>query len=148
MGLQLVYAALSLYGWYEWLYGGENRTELAVSRVPRRQLPLLAVIAVAIAALLGTIAHRYTNASWPYLDASLTAVSLVAQWMMTRKLLENWALWIAVDLVYVPLLAYKGLYAFALLYLVFLGLAIAGHVEWRRSLRGQTAEGRRQSSPA
>src|SRR6476620_3615706 len=137
MGLQVVYAALSLYGWYEWLYGGENRTELAVSRVPRRQLPLLVVIAVAIAALLGTIAHRYTNASWPYLDASLTAVSLVAQWMMTRKLLENWALWIAVDLVYVPLLAYKGLYAFALLYLVFLGLAIAGHVEWRRSWRAR-----------
>jgi nicotinamide mononucleotide transporter len=135
MGLQLVYAALSLYGWYEWLYGGANRTELAVSRVPRRLLPLLVVIAVAIAALLGTIAQRYTNASWPYLDATLTAVSLVAQWMMTRKLLENWALWIAVDLVYVPLLAYKGLYAFALLYLVFLGLAIAGHVEWRRSLR-------------
>ena len=135
MGLQVVYFVLSLYGWYEWLYGGENRTELAVSRVPRRLLPLLVVIAVAIAALLGTIAHRYTNASWPYLDASLTAVSLVAQWMMTRKLLENWALWIAVDLVYVPLLAYKGLYAFALLYLVFLGLAIAGHVEGRRSWR-------------
>ena len=135
MGLQFVYAALSLYGWYEWLYGGENRTELPVSRVPRGRIPLLAVIAVATTALLGTIAWRYTNASWPYLDATLTAVSLIAQWMMTRKLLENWALWIAVDLVYVPLLAYKGLYAFALLYVVFLGLAIAGHVEWRRSWR-------------
>jgi nicotinamide mononucleotide transporter len=139
MGLQIVYALLSLYGWYEWLYGGANRTELAVSRTPRHLVPLLAAAALVVALLLGTIAWRYTNASWPYLDASLTAVSLVAQWMMTRKYLENWALWIAVDVIYVPLLAYKGLYAFAALYLVFLGLAVAGHIEWRRSLRHNEA---------
>jgi nicotinamide mononucleotide transporter len=135
MGLQLVYAALSLYEWYEWLYGGENRTELAVSRVPRRLLPLLVVIAVAIAALLGTIAHRYTNASWPYLDASLTAVSLVAQWMMTRKLLENWIVWISVDVFYVGMFVYKGLCVTAVLYAVFLGLATKGWIDWRRSMR-------------
>jgi len=139
MGLQFVYAALSVYGWYEWLHGGENRSELPVSRTPLRQVPLLVVIGAVTAVVLGTIAARYTNASWPYLDASLTAASLVAQWMMTRKLLENWALWIAVDIVYVPLLAYKHLYVFALLYLVFLGLAVAGHVEWRRSLRARLA---------
>jgi nicotinamide mononucleotide transporter len=135
MGLQFVYAALSVYGWYEWLHGGENKTELPVSRTPSRYVPWLVLIGAAAAAILGTIAARYTNASWPYLDASLTAASLVAQWMMTRKLLENWALWIAVDVVYVPLLAYKRLYEFAVLYLIFLGLAVAGHVEWRRSLR-------------
>ena len=137
MGLQVIYAALSLYGWYEWLYGGENRTELPVTRTSRRLVPLLVAIAAIGALGLGTLSSRLTNASWPYLDASLTATSLVAQWMMTRKLLENWALWIAVDVIYVPLLAYKHLYAFALLYLVFLGLAIAGHVEWRRSLRAR-----------
>ena len=140
MGLQVVYAVLSLYGWYEWLYGGENRTELPVSRTPRRLVPLLVAIAVVIAAVLGTLSHRLTDATLPYLDASLTAASLVAQWMMTRKLLENWALWIAVDIVYVPLLAYKQLYAFSVLYLIFLGLAVAGHREWRRSLRAR-AEG-------
>ncbi|MBV9879545.1 MAG: nicotinamide mononucleotide transporter [Gemmatirosa sp.] len=139
MGLQVVYAALSLYGWYEWLYGGENRTELPVTRTPSRQVPLLVAIAVVVALALGTLSSRLTNASWPYLDASLTAASLVAQWMMTRKLLENWAVWIAVDVVYVPLLAYKHLYAFAVLYVIFLGLAIAGHVEWRRSWRSRLA---------
>jgi nicotinamide mononucleotide transporter len=147
MGLQFVYAALSVYGWYEWLHGGENRTELPVSRTPRRIVPVLVVIGVAAAALLGTLSARLTNASWPYLDASLTAASLVAQWMMTRKLLENWALWIAVDVVYVPLLAVKHLYEFAVLYLIFLGLAIAGHVEWRRSLRARLA-GLTPASPA
>jgi nicotinamide mononucleotide transporter len=137
MGLQVVYAALSVYGWYEWLHGGENRTELPVSRTPLRQVPLLVLSGGVAAVILGTIAARYTNASWPYLDASLTAASLVAQWMMTRKLLENWALWIAVDVVYVPLLAYKHLYEFAILYVIFLGLAVAGHVEWSRSLRAR-----------
>jgi nicotinamide mononucleotide transporter len=139
MGLQVVYAALSVYGWYEWLHGGEDRTELPVSRTPRRLVPLLVGIGVVTAALLGTLSARLTNASWPYLDASLTAASLIAQWMMTRKLLENWALWIAVDVVYVPLLAVKHLYEFAVLYVIFLGLAIAGHVEWRRSLRDRLA---------
>ena len=139
MGLQVVYAALSLYGWYEWQHGGENRTELHVSRTPRRQVPALVLVGLVAAVILGTVSARLTDASWPYLDASLTAASLVAQWMMTRKLLENWVVWIAVDVVYVPLLAVKHLYEFAFLYLIFLGLAVAGHVEWRRSLRARLA---------
>src|ERR1051325_11636190 len=65
MGMQFVYAALSVYGWYEWLHGGENRTELPVSRTPARQVPLLVVVGAAAAVVLGTIAARYTNASWP-----------------------------------------------------------------------------------
>jgi nicotinamide mononucleotide transporter len=86
--------------------------------------------------------HRRARAQpgWvPWTDATLTAASLVAQWMMTRKLLGNWLVWIAVDVVYVPLLAYKGLYAFAILYAVFLGLAVKGYVDWRRDLRGRAA---------
>jgi nicotinamide mononucleotide transporter len=139
MGLQVVYALLSVYGWYEWLHGGENRSELPVSRTPRRQVPLLRVIGTLGAVVLGTLSARYTSASLPYLDASLTSASLVAQWMMTRKLLENWAVWIAVDVIYVPLLVYKGIPEYALLYTVFLGLAVAGHVEWGRSLRARRA---------
>lgn len=139
-GLQLVYFALSLYGWYEWLYGGEHRTELPVSATPARQWPALALTAAAGTLALGTLTTRYTdvlqhNAPWvPWTDAALTAVSLVAQWMLTRKRVENWALWIAVDVVYVPLLAYKRLWAFAALYAVFLALAAKGHVDWRRDL--------------
>ncbi|HZF68712.1 MAG TPA: nicotinamide riboside transporter PnuC [Gemmatirosa sp.] len=138
-GLQLVYAALSVYGWYEWKYGGADRSELPVSRTPRRLVPRLALLVVATALVVGYVSARYTDAAVPWLDASLTAVSLCAQWMMTRKLLGNWTLWIAVDLVYVPLLASKGLWAFAALYVVFLGLAAQGHVQWRRALRAREA---------
>jgi nicotinamide mononucleotide transporter len=133
-GLQLVYAALSVYGWWEWKYGGADRTELPVSRTPRRLVPLLAALVLAGALGLGWASARYTDAAVPWLDAALTAVSLCAQWMMTRKLLGNWALWIAVDVVYVPLLASRGLWAFAALYVVFLALAAQGHVRWRRDL--------------
>ena len=146
-GLQFVYFALSVYGWYEWLYGGAGRTELAVSETPRRQWPLLVTLGALGAVALGVLTTRFTdvlqhNAPWvPWTDATLTAISLVAQWMMTRKLVENWALWIAVDVVYVPLLVYKRLFAFAVLYAVFLALAVRGHVDWWRDLRSRRALG-------
>ncbi len=139
MGLQFVYFVLSVYGWYEWRYGGANRTELPVTRTPRRQVPILVACGVFGALALGTLSARYTDASLPWIDGTLTAVSLVAQWMMTRKLVENWAVWIAVDVIYVPMLAYKRLFAFAVLYAVFLVLALRGHVDWWRDLRGGAA---------
>jgi nicotinamide mononucleotide transporter len=140
MGLQVIYVVLSLYGWYQWLYGGKNRTELQVSRTPRRVAFLLIVIGVAAAGSLGSLLHRTTNAALPYLDSATTATSLVAQWMMTRKLLENWLVWVAVDVVYIGMFIYKSLYITAGLYLVFLILSATGYFRWRRSLEQHGAE--------
>ena len=137
MGLQVVYVVLSCYGWWEWLYGGADRTALHVSRVSAREAGILLVLGVAFAAALGTFLHRSTDAALPWMDASLTSASLVAQWLMTRKRLENWALWIAADAVYVGMFVFKGLRLTAVLYAIFLVLAVLGHVEWRRSLRTQ-----------
>jgi nicotinamide mononucleotide transporter len=134
MGLQVVYFVLSLYGWYEWLYGGENRTELHVSRASRTLGVRLFAIGVASTALLGTVLARFTDAALPYVDSATASTSLVAQWMMTRKILENWAVWVAVDVVYIGMFIYKGLYLTTLLYTVFLVLAIMGYVQWKRSL--------------
>jgi len=129
-----VYFALSLYGWYEWLYGGENRTELRVSRTPRALGIRLAIIGVACAAVLGTLLARFTDAALPYIDSATTSTSLVAQWMMTRKILENWSVWVAVDVVYIAMFIFKRLYLTAGLYAVFLVLAVMGYVRWKRSL--------------
>lgn len=139
MGLQAVYAVLSIYGWYQWLYGGAGHTRLRVSRTSRRLGFALAGLAVGGAVLLGTLLYRNTDASLPFLDSLLTSTSLVAQWMMTRKLLENWAVWIAVDVLYVGMFIYKELYVTTVLYAVFLGLAIKGWIEWKRSLQAQPA---------
>jgi nicotinamide mononucleotide transporter len=135
MGLQVVYFALSLYGWYNWLHGGQRRSVLHVSRAsPRLLLPLLALVAVCSYSL-GYVLATHTDAVLPYLDSALTVASLAAQWLMTRKVLECWLLWIAVDVVYVPMFVSRGLPATALLYAVFLVLAVLGFIEWRRSFR-------------
>jgi nicotinamide mononucleotide transporter len=134
MGLQVVYAVLSLYGWYEWRFGGEGRTELRVTRTPRQLGALLTLIAAVGSALLGTLLRHTTDAALPFMDSFLSSTSLVAQWMMTRKLLENWLVWIFVDVLYVGMFLFKGLYLTAGLYAVFLALAVRGYLDWRRSM--------------
>jgi nicotinamide mononucleotide transporter len=134
MGLQVVYIIISFYGWYEWLYGGKDRTGLKVSRTPRRLGVALVGIGVISACLLGTLLHRTTNAALPYLDSATTSTSLVAQWMMTKKLLENWPVWVAVDVVYIGMFIYKSLYVTAALYLVFLVLSVMGYRQWKATL--------------
>ena len=134
MGLQVIYAFLSLYGWYEWLYGGEHRTVLHVSRTTPRLAALLALIGLAGAGALGLFLRGATDAALPFMDALLSSTSLVAQWMMTRKKVENWIVWIAVDVLYVGMFTFKHLYITAVLYLVFLILAVRGWIDWRRSL--------------
>ena len=137
MGLQTVYLVLSIYGWYNWLHGSAEKTELRVSRASPRLLAMLGASNLVAWVLLAAILRR-TDAALPWLDALLTTTSLVAQWMMTRKILQNWILWIAVDIVYVPMFMSQRLYATALLYAAFLGLAVMGFVEWRRSIVVQT----------
>lgn len=134
MWLQVVYAVLCLYGWYAWLHGGAEHGALEVSRTPRRWRWPLLLLGSAGAALLGFLLQRRTDASLPYWDSSTTAFSLVAQWMQTRKWLENWLVWIVVDVVYVGMYLYKHLLPTAALYTVFLALAVMGVREWRKSL--------------
>ena len=134
MGLQVVYFILSLYGWYEWLYGGKGHTELRVSRTSVRTSAVLVAIAVVGWTALSRITARLPGVALPSLDAALATASLIAQWMMTRKLLENWTLWVVVDIAYVGMFIFKGLYLTATNYAVYLLLAVLGHVAWKRSL--------------
>src|SRR4051812_14731955 len=109
MGLQVVYFVLSLYGWYEWLYGGAGKTELPVSRTSTHTWLALTMIGIVFWAFDGWFTSRMPGAVVPYIDAATATTSLVAQYMLTRKLLENWIVWIAVDAVYVALLIWRGL---------------------------------------
>lgn len=133
MGLQVIYLLMSIYGWYNWLHGGEQHSVLRVSRATPRLLILLAVLVISGSLALGATLYAHTNAAIPFLDSALVATSLAAQWLMTRKILENWLLWIAVDIVYVPMFISRRLYATAVLYAVFLILAMLGYFSWRRS---------------
>jgi nicotinamide mononucleotide transporter len=134
MGLQVVYAVISVYGWHHWLRGGSQGGELRVARMPARWWAPVIVLTIAGGWGVGHLLASSTDAAIPYLDAGLTAVSLAAQWMLSRKYVENWLLWILVDIVYVPTFVSRGLVPTAVLYAVFLVLAIAGWRRWRRSL--------------
>ena len=132
-GLQMFYLAISVYGWYEWLHGGENRSRLHVSKATSRVWVVSAAFGLVFWIALGVLTSQVRGVSLPFLDSALTTLSVIAQIMMTRKILENWILWIIADIVYVPMYVFKRLHPTAGLYAVFLLLAIIGLVEWRRS---------------
>ncbi len=139
MGLQAVYIVLAAYGWWHWLHGGANRGTLRVSRVPTREIVLLGLAFAGGTAALATLLARATDASLPLADSALTAASLVAQYMMTRKYVECWLVWIVADAAYVAMFIYKSLWPTAVLYLLFTILAVVGWRQWRALLREQPA---------
>lgn len=137
-GLQVVYIALGLQGWYLWLRGGENRTPLRVERASRRLLA--GVAAFVVAATVGLMFFfRYVNDAAPFLDAFTTALSLGAQYLLNRKAVENWWLWITADVVYIYLYAVRELHLTAVLYFVFLCLCVAGLRSWLKTIAAQRA---------
>ena len=135
MGLQVVYFVLSIYGWYEWLYGGEGtHGALRVANIAAHVDGAVGDRRGRSGPRSAAITSRLPGAAVPYLDAATATTSLVAQYMMTRKLLENWIVWIVVDVVYVAMFIWRGLYLTAANYAIYLGLAVLGYVAWKRSL--------------
>ncbi len=135
--LQFYFLFTAFYGWYFWLKKKKEDDKPVVSINFKEWL--LAILAVVILSfILGMLLARYTNTNVPYEDGFCTAMSLVAQIMLTRKIIQNWILWIIVDICYVPLLIYKGLNLYALLYGILVILAIKGYLDWRKTYREQT----------
>ncbi|HEV8197009.1 MAG TPA: nicotinamide riboside transporter PnuC, partial [Gemmatimonadales bacterium] len=132
-GIQVFFAAVSVYGWYEWLHGGAHKTELKVSRTPPRLAGIL--VAVGLLGWLGLfLILRLVDDASPLLDAFFFASSLVAQWMMARKLAECWLLWIAINCISVPFFFLQHIYPTMVQYAVFLVLAVMGRSQWKASL--------------
>ncbi|HCT55844.1 MAG TPA: nicotinamide riboside transporter PnuC [Gemmatimonas aurantiaca] len=139
-GLQVVYFVLSLYGWWHWWRGGPTADTLPVTRTSRALAFRLSLIGVITWLLLWTITARIPGAALPHIDSALVAASLIAQWMMTRKLAENWLVWIVVDIIYVGVFINRQLPLTAVLYAVFFALAVSGHMQWRASWRNAQAD--------
>jgi nicotinamide mononucleotide transporter len=138
-GLQAVYVAVSVYGWYQWLHGGAGHGRLEVSRTPVSWAVALGVTGIATSLVLGIVLRDRTDDALPFADGAVTAFSLVAQWMATRKWLENWLLWIVLNVSNIAICLSQALYPMAALYAFFLVLAVFGFREWSRSMRGAAA---------
>lgn len=148
-GLQIVFIALAAYGWWTWTHGGGPGTSvLPVRGTPRAEGAwLLAAGAVGTLALT-LLLSRATDSTVPFWDALTTSLSLMATYGQSRKRVESWWLWIAADLVYIPLYAHKGLYLTSLLYVGFLGLCVAGLRSWRRDMAAGPGPADTTGSPA
>ncbi|MHC6225488.1 nicotinamide riboside transporter PnuC [Pseudomonas sp. X10] len=132
MLLQVVYAALQLYGWWQWTRPDRVEDARRVTRLGTT--PLLAGLGAGLllSLALGSAMATWTDAAQPWLDAALTGFSLVAQLWMAQKRLQCWPLWVVLDVLFVGLFLYKAMYLTAALYALFTVIAVRGWLEWRR----------------
>jgi nicotinamide mononucleotide transporter len=131
--LQFVFIAAACWGWWQWQRGrGDDGAALRVHHLSRRSIALLAVATLAAWPLAGALLDRATDSDVPYFDALPTVASLLGQLLLARKCVENWPVWVGVNVVSVALFAYKGLWLTTLLYAVFVVLSFVGWRTWRR----------------
>jgi nicotinamide mononucleotide transporter len=142
MGLQLYYVFISIYGWYEWLSGKQQNKSagLKISSVNLRLGLWLAMAGLAIFLVIWFILSRFTDSPVPMADALATALSIVATWMLARKILEHWLVWIFVDAFSVGLFLYKNLLPTVILFVVYTAMAVVGYIEWRKDYRRGQAD--------
>lgn len=132
-GLQIFFVTVALWGWWQWLRGTmDDGSALRVRALPRREaIGCFVALALAWPALALFLDHR-TDSDVPWLDAFPTAASFVGQWLLGRKYVENWLVWLVVNVVSVALFAFKGLWLTVLLYAVFVVLSVVGWRAWQR----------------
>jgi nicotinamide mononucleotide transporter len=135
-GLQVVFVVLGVYGWWSWVRGGPRSNPLPISRLSARQWLTVGVVGILATAALTALLIVATPSTVPFFDAVTTVLSLLAVWAQARKKLESWWLWIAADLIYIPLYLYKGLTLTAVLYVGFALLCVYGLRRWTRLVRG------------
>jgi len=133
--LQLLFAALAIWGWWQWLRGTDDKGHaLHVRRLDRQGLTLALLATLAAWPLLGLFLKHQTDSPLPYWDAFPTVASLLGQWLLGRKYQENWPVWVLVNTVSVALFAFKGYWLTVVLYAVFIPMSVAGWRAWQQRL--------------
>jgi len=137
MGLQVYYVIISLYGWIYWTSAKakNNNSELKVQRIDKKTSILLTIITLIIFFAISFILKNFTDASLPYWDAFTTAASISATWMLAKKYIEQWLIWIVVDFVSMIMYIYKDLNITALLFVIYTSMAVIGYIQWNNSYK-------------
>ena len=132
MLLQGFFFALNIYGWAAWMRAKDD-SGIPVGWLTVRARKIWAGVTVAAWIVWSFLMQRHTDAVVPWIDGAIAMLSITAQWLLARRRVESWWLWILVDLIAVPLFASRGLYATAFVYVVLLGLSVDGLLQWRRA---------------
>jgi nicotinamide mononucleotide transporter len=134
MGLQMYYVVISIYGWYEWKKGDPvtHAEPVKISGINGKLAVILAGVSLLLFALIWFILKNYTDSNVPVADSLATSLSIVATWMLARKILEHWLVWIFVDLFSIGLFWYKELYPTVVLFVVYTIMAVVGYFEWKK----------------
>lgn len=133
--MQLYYVAAGIYGLFVWLRG-EKRSEkrIDIQHTPKQWIFSLVAVYIVLHISLYFLLTEFTDSRVPLFDSMSTALSIVAMWMLSRKLVEQWLVWLVVDMISVGLYLYKGIPITAMLYMLYCGLAVAGYMRWRKQV--------------
>jgi nicotinamide mononucleotide transporter len=129
------YMAMAVYGWWQWRRGGEGHRGIAVGRWPWRHHAAVIAASLLLSAFSGFVLDTGTEAAWPYVDSLITWASVLATWMVAKKVLENWLYWIAIDLASLFLYFERGLVLSSALFALYTVMAVVGYFNWRASER-------------
>ena len=135
MGLQVYYFFISFYGWYNWIYGKTGNERLLIQHAGLKILTVLFILTVLLTYIIAKVLIEFTDSPLPYWDAFTTAGSILATWMLARKMIEHWLFWIVIDAVSIGLYIYKGLYPTVVLFFVYFSMAIVGYINWKKDLK-------------
>lgn len=138
MALQVLFMAICLLGWYRWLFGGAGHSRLRVTRITTKGALAYTAAGVVATAVFTPYLRSIGDAS-PLLDALTTVLSVEAQYLMTRKVIEHWLIWMAADVIYIWLYAERGLYLTSLLYVAFFAMCLVGWRDWSADTAAQPA---------
>ncbi|TCM18978.1 nicotinamide mononucleotide transporter [Novosphingobium sp. PhB165] len=147
-GLQVFFLAAQVWGWVLWVRAGGGETRVPVRRLDVFSRMLWLVATVALTLNLGWVMHKFTDASLPYADAAIAGASIAAQVLLAYRRIENWVLWIAIDLGSIGVYVYKDLWPTVVLYLVMLTMSVLGLREWIAAEKAQNAREREREAAA
>lgn len=139
MILQGFFILFQAYGWYHWLYGGNEHSRLPITNNTIGHNIMWVLVGAVSSVGIGWYFHTFTNAALPFWDSNILAFSLVAQWLMSIKKIEHWIYWIVIDCLATVIYSVRELYLTSILYFVFMILAIIGWLQWKKAIKTHTA---------
>lgn len=137
MSINIYYVVVSIYGWINWSKNTGSSTT-AIATLNKKLLIQLCIATALVYLIYFVVLNHFTDSSVPKTDALVGALSIIGTWMLAKKLIENWLVWIAVDAICIGLYLYKGLYPTVLLFVIYTAMAVVGYWQWKKNICNQT----------